>query len=96
MERRVLSMHEEGRQPTEIGRRFGKSPAQVERILQWVEIPRHRPAPRRDAEAFESRILALRSQGESYERIGERFDRSGEFIARVERMAHLRPRRDRS
>lgn len=93
LERRVLSLREEGISTDEIGRRFGKSPEHVERILEWTEIPRHRPAPRRHAEAFENRVLSFRAQGESYEKIGERFDRTGEFIGRVERLAHYRQAR---
>lgn len=90
LERRVLSLKEAGVSTDEIGRRFGRSPEHVERILEWAEIPRHRPAPRRHAEAFENRVLSFRAKGESYEQIGRRFDRSGDFIGRVERLAHYR------
>ncbi len=83
-------MREDGLAHAEIGRRIKKSPAHVERIIEWTDIPRTRPAPRRYGEAFENRIIALRANGESYERIAKRFRHSSGFIARVERLADLR------
>lgn len=91
LERRVLAMSEEGLAPSEIARRLKRSTAHVERIIDWTEIPRRGPAPQRYGKALENRVLALRSEGETYDRIAERFRQSSGFIARVERFAELRP-----
>ncbi len=91
LERRVLAMSEAGLDSTEIGRRLKRSPAHIERIIDWTDIPRSSPAPQRYGKALERRILALRAEGETYDRIAERFRQSSGFIARVERFAGLRP-----
>ena len=39
---------------------------------------------------LERRVLHLRASGESHERIGERFKRSGRFIRQVEGLAHYK------
>ncbi|GEM_PF-601828 len=90
LERRVLAMRAEGLDPAAIGRRLRKSPAQVERIIEWTRIPRSRPPMRRRPPAIERRVVDLRAAGESHEEIARRFRRSPEFIRRVEGLAHFR------
>ena len=90
LERCVLSMRDDGVSIDEIAGRLRRSSAHVERIISWTELPRSGTPSRSSAKAFESRVLALRGSGESYERIGTRFRRSPGFIRRVEGMAHYR------
>lgn len=90
MERRIRAMREEGMQARHIGERVGRSPAQVERILQWMTIPRSGPPPRRSPRPIELRVLALRAAGETHAEIGSRFRRSARFIRQVEGLAHYR------
>ena len=90
LERRVLSMRDDGVSIDEIAGRLRRSSAHIERIISWTELPRSGTPSRQSAKAFERRVLALRRSGESYETIGTRFRRSPEFIRRVEGMAHYR------
>ncbi len=90
VERRVLSMREAGQSVEEIAGRLKRSAAHVERIIAWTELPRSGPASRRASQALETRVLALRADGESYDRIGRRFNRGAAFIRQVEGLAHYR------
>ncbi len=90
LERRMVAMRDQGMEIGEIARRFGRSPAHVERILRWTAIPRSRPAPRRFGRAMERRVLALRAAGESHAQVGDRFGRSPRFVRQVEGLAHFR------
>jgi len=88
IERRILAMREEGLGIAEIALRLKRSPEHVERMISWTEIPRSGPPMRRSPRPIERRVLALRSDGESHERIARRFLRSPGFIRRVEGLAH--------
>lgn len=90
IERRVVAMRDEGLTTDEIGRRFKRSPAHVERMLAWTTIPRSGPPVRRSPRAIEQRVLALRAVGETHAQIGERFRRNPRFIRQVEGLAHYR------
>lgn len=79
-----------GLSAAEIGDRIQRSPAHVDRILGWTEIPRNQPPASRTSTAIERRILDLRSSGESHERIGRRFRRSARSIRQIEGLAHFR------
>ncbi len=86
----MLSLRDAGHSVEDIATRFKRSPAHVERIIEWTELPRTGPASRRASHALEARVLALRADGESYQRIGERFKRGPDFIKQVEGLAHYR------
>jgi len=88
IERVVLSMRGEGLGVEEIAGRIKRSPGHVERMFEWIDIPRSGPPPRRFPEAMRSRVMALLDDGESHERIAERFQRSPGFIRRVEGHAY--------
>ena len=88
VERRILRMRNEGVEVAEIAARLKRSPAHVERVIAWTMIPRSGPASRRSPRPLEQRVLALRADGESHERIGKRFRRSPRFIRQVEGLAH--------
>lgn len=90
LERRVLTLRDEGVTIDEIGRRFARSPEHIDRIIQWSSIPRSRPPEVRFSEAIERRVLELRAAGESHEEIGRRFGRGARFIRQVEGLAHYR------
>ncbi len=89
VERRVLTMRDEGVTIEEIARRFRRSPALVARIIEWTEIPRSGLPVKRTPRAIEQRVLTLRASGESHEQIGQRFHRSARFIRQVEGLAHF-------
>lgn len=96
VERRVLAMRDDGLDVDEIADRLNRSPRHVRRMISWTEIPRRRPPAGRSARAMERRVIALRSDGESYEQIAERFCRSPRFIRQVEGLAYMRRGRDQN
>ncbi|MDR9451335.1 MAG: helix-turn-helix domain-containing protein [Acidimicrobiia bacterium] len=90
MERRIAAMRDDGLSIGEIAQRVGRSLAQVERILQWISIPRSGPPSKRSPRPIELRVLALRAAGETHAEVGSRFRRSAGFIRQVEGLAHFR------
>ena len=74
----------------EIAERINRSPAHVNRIMDWSQIPRSRPPALRAPRAVERRVLDLRSAGESHEEIASRFKRSPRSIRQIEGLAHFR------
>ncbi len=88
LERRVLAMRDEGVHIDEIAIRIDRSPAHVERVIEWTKIPRTGRQERRSPTAIERRVLALRAHGESHDEIGERFRRGPNYIRQVEGLAH--------
>ena len=90
LERRIAAMRDGGMPTGEIAQRVGRSPAQVERILQWITIPRSGPPPQRTPRPIELRVLSLRAAGETHAEVGSRFRRSARFIRQVEGLAHFR------
>lgn len=90
LERRVLAMRDDGLDAHEIGRRIGRSPDRVERIISWTEIPRSKPPSGRFPRAIEQRVLALLHAGESHEQVAERFKRTPRSIRQIAGFAHYR------
>lgn len=90
LERRVLTLREEGHHIDDIARRFRRSPEHVERVLRWADIPRNGPSPGLANRAMETRVLALLCEGQTHEDIADRFRRSPDFIRQVEGFAHYR------
>ena len=90
LERRISAMRNEGMATDEIGRRVGRSSAQIERILTWITIPRNGPPSQRSPCAIERRVLTLRAAGQSHAEVGVRFRRGERFIRQVEGLAHFR------
>ncbi len=96
MERRVLALAASGLDTTEIGRRFKRSPAHIERVMAWAGIPRRRSRKPRGMSPKERRVVAMRDAGISYEDIAARFRASPEHIRRIEGYADLRRELGRS
>ncbi len=90
MERRVLSMADEGVEIAEIAKRIRKTPDRVESIIAWTDIPRSRPTTRRSPSPVESRVMALLAEGETHEQVGQRFRKSARYVRQVEGLAHYR------
>ena len=90
MERRVLSMADEGVEIAEIAKRIRKTPDRVESIIAWTDIPRSRPTSRRSPSPVESRVMALLSEGETHEQVGQRFRKSARYVRQVAGLAHYR------
>ena len=88
MERRVLFMRDEGVHIDEIARRIDRSPAHVDRVIAWTEIPRTGPRMRTSPTAMQRAVLRLRADGESHDEIARRFKRGPKYIRQVEGLAH--------
>ena len=91
IERVVVKLHQSGATAPEIGKRVGKKPGTVYRILQMVELksdvaqgatPSHDPL-----RPIERVVVKLRARGESYGEIGNRLARSGRQVQMIERYA---------
>jgi transcriptional regulator len=89
IERRILSMRDQGVALDEIATRLRRSPAHVERMIRWTEIPRS-GAPYKYTEALERRVLTLRDEGLDHDEIADRFRRSPDNVRQIEALAHYR------
>ena len=88
VERRVLAMRDDGVHVDEIARRIQRSPAHVERMIAWTDIPRQGLRVRTSPTAIQRAVLRLRAEGESHAEIGRRFNRSPKYIRQVEGLAY--------
>lgn len=96
LETRILAMRDAGLDDVEIGRKVAKSPGRVAQIADWAALPGRGPRPD-DGELLrpiERRVLALRSEGRSYDEIGRRLKKSPRFVRQVEGLARFRQYRD--
>ena len=94
LERRVLRLAADGVPHEEIARRFRRSPAFIRRVIDLTDVPRTgattATAANETLRPIERRVLRWREQGAAADEIGPRFNRSPEFIARVEDLAHFK------
>ena len=88
IERTILRLRAAGMSSPEIGRRVGKRPGTVDRILLMIDYKRdletgstHR---REGLTALERVVLKLRAKGQNHGEIGSRLGRSGAQIRRIE------------
>ncbi len=94
LERAILRRREEGLDNEEIARRFGRSPAHVERIIDYTRLPR--PQGDRsvdDLRPLERRVLRLIGRGVDYEELASAFKRTPSHMRRVAGLAYLRKAR---
>ena len=93
IERRILFLEESGVDRSEIAQRFRRSPEFIGRLIDLARLPRRQPW--HDASRLrplERRVLAWRAQGADYAEVGQRFQRSPDFVQRVEELAHFKLR----
>ena len=90
LERRILRLAGEGVSDEEIARRFRRSPAFIRRVIDLTDVPRARTRPAKSEilRPLERRVLRWRETGAAPDEIGPRFNRSGDFISRVEGLAN--------
>ena len=97
IERRVLALKEEGVPDSEIARRFRRGPRFIEQVEELAALDGRDAKRRRRRDGslrpVERRILTLRERGVSTDELAERFRRSPDFVARVERLARYKLRR---
>lgn len=95
IERVIVRLDNENASLAEIGRRVGKKPGTVSRILKMIEYKVPGEDNSRSVEPgglrpIERVIIRLRERGESYGEIGNRTARSGAQIRRIEKYARIR------
>lgn len=91
----ILRMRDEGHGSPEIGKRIGKKPGTVDRIIEMIEhkesLPQQKTTPRaRRRRPIERVIDRLRNAGESYGEIGNRVNRSGQQVRRIEALSRIK------
>jgi hypothetical protein len=92
----ILRLHDEGLDSVEIGKKVGKKPGTVDRILEMIDLKADLPEQKDTARADESTpiervIERLRDEGETYGEIGNRLNKSGDRIKAIEEYRTLRP-----
>jgi hypothetical protein len=89
VERRMSRLAAQGLDAAEIGARFRRSPAHVERVLDLARLPgRQPPDPTASwLRPVERRLLQARADGITSDVLGLRFLRSPEHIRRVQALA---------
>jgi DNA-binding CsgD family transcriptional regulator len=94
IERVVMRLRDAGANPAEIGKRVGKKPGTVNRIVQMAgyredgnsaRTPRDHPL-----RPVERVVMRLRGEGETYSQIGNRLALSGRRVQMIERMAQFK------
>jgi len=91
IERVVVRLDDDGASHHEIGRRIGKRPVTVRRILEMINLKEGNGSPdQHRLRPVERVVLRLRSEGESYGEIGHRLARSGRHIQNIERYAEFK------
>jgi DNA-binding CsgD family transcriptional regulator len=94
IERVVMRLHDEGCSLADIGKKVGKKPGTVTRILRMAEYKQDglpdRTAGDHTLRPVERVVLKLRDQGETYSQIGNRLARSGRRIQFIEGLAEFK------
>jgi DNA-binding CsgD family transcriptional regulator len=90
----ILRMRDEGHGSPEIGKRIGKKPGTVNRIVEMIDhkesLPEQKKQPRKGPRPVERVIARLRNAGETYGEIGNRLNRSGHHVRNIEAMSRVR------
>ena len=94
LERAVLRLRSEGVSTVEIGRRFRRSPAHIERVIEYAELPHRRGIERPGLRPIERRVLAWRAAGMDHQELALKFKRSAGHMRKIEGLAHLRKARE--
>lgn len=94
IERVVMRLHRAGAGAPEIGKRVGKKPGTVQRIIDMVDLKGHSGSVRTvrldPLRPIERVVMNLRARGESYGEIGNRLARSGRQVQMIERYAAIK------
>ena len=94
IERVVIRLHEEGCSLADIGKKVGKKPGTVTRIMRMTEYKQDGLPDQADSDhtlrPVERVVLKLRNKGETYSQIGNRLARSGRRIQFIEGLAEFK------
>lgn len=92
VERRIRRLMRHDVPRDEIARRFRRTPEFIDRVIELSELSNRRtPVPSSASlRPVERRVLRWREEGASHADIAPRFNRSPEFIERVEHLARYK------
>lgn len=93
IERRLTRLVAEGVGEAELGRRFGRKPETIGRMLAMSRLHRPEAQDLQQGDVLrpvERRILRWRGADESYEDIGRRFRRGPGYVEQVEKLAQYK------
>jgi DNA-binding CsgD family transcriptional regulator len=94
IERVVMRLREEGASRAEIGKRVGKKPGTVNRIVKMAGYREDGMSPRTPSDnplrPVERVVMRLRGDGETYSQIGNRLALSGRRVQLIERLAEFK------
>jgi DNA-binding CsgD family transcriptional regulator len=94
LERRLLRLAEQGVDEAELARRFRRSPDHIRRVLDLARLPGRRGhAAHGRLRPLERRVLRWRELGAGFPELADRFGRSADGLAQVERLAHYKQAR---
>lgn len=91
----ILRLRDEGHNSPDIGHRIGKKPGTVDRIVEMIEhknaVPEQKTSDASGTRPIERVIHRLRGEGETYGEIGNRINKSGHQVRKIEDFSRLRP-----
>ncbi len=94
IERVVMRLQDEGCSLADIGKKVGKKPGTVTRIIRMAEYKRDglpdQAVTENALRPVERVVLRLRNNGETYSQIGNRLARSGRRIQFIESLAEFK------
>jgi DNA-binding CsgD family transcriptional regulator len=94
IERVVVRLHGDGLSLPDIGKRIGKKPGTVHRIIQMIDFKDGVVPARAESvdplRPIERVVVKLRARGESYGEIGNRLARSGRQVRMIEGYADFK------
>jgi DNA-binding CsgD family transcriptional regulator len=94
IERVVMRLHDEGCTLADIGKKVGKKPGTVTRIMRMTEYKQDglpdQAANQHPLRPVERVVLRLRDKGETYSQIGNRLARSGRRVQFIESLAEFK------
>lgn len=94
IERVVIRLHREGLSTVDIGKRIGKKPGTVHRIIQMIDfkdgVPSGSSSNDHPLRPIERVVVKLRAKGETYGTIGNRVGRSGRQVRMIEGYADFK------
>ncbi|HVR78749.1 MAG TPA: hypothetical protein VMS99_10185 [Acidimicrobiia bacterium] len=94
IERVVIRMQGEGLSTVDIGKRIGKKPGTVHRIIQMIDfkdgVPSGSSSNDHPLRPIERVVVKLRAKGETYGTIGNRVGRSGRQVRMIEGYADIK------
>jgi DNA-binding CsgD family transcriptional regulator len=90
----IVKMRDDGLSNKEIADRIGRKPETVDRYFEMIDhksdLPEQKETESSGKRPVEKVVNRLREEGESYEQIGNRLNKSGDHVQRIETYAEIK------